>query len=264
MTSTYVVSDVHGHLEDLREVLLETGLVDGDDRWTGGDTVLWMLGDLVDRGPDGIGVVHLMRSLQEQAPDSVRVLMGNHEALMLGEKRFPGRRFDDVWQLNGGLRSDQDGLTDDDVEWLRALPVMAIAGDHLLVHSDTTEYLSWGSSVAEVNATVKELLAGDDAQQCFDVFAALTSRYDFARADGNKVAREFLDTYGGEVLVHGHTIIGMLTDTPSSPSTAAGTTAARCCSSRLTDPAADVSRTQAPAWRRHRPWGARTSPGSPQ
>ena len=177
--------------------------------------MLWVLGDLVDRGPDGIGVVHFVRSLQEQAPESVRVLMGNHEALMLGAKRFPGKRFDDVWAINGGLREDQDGLTDDDVEWLRGLPVMAIAGDYLLVHSDTTEYLSWGSSIDEVNATVTEMLAGDDAQQCFDVFAALTSRYDFAGSEGNRVAREMLDTYGGDHIVHGHTIIGLLTDTPS-------------------------------------------------
>jgi hypothetical protein len=220
MGSTYVVSDVHGHLDDLRDVLLETELIDGDDKWAGGDSLLWVLGDLVDRGPDGIGVVHFVRALQEQSPDNVHVLMGNHEALMLGEKRFPGRRFDDVWAINGGQRVDQDGLTDEDVEWLRALPVMGSFGRYLLVHSDTTEYLSWGSSINEVNATVAEMLAGDDAQQYFDVFAALTSRYDFAGGDGNRVAREMLDTYGGDHIVHGHTIIGMLIDTPSERVTA--------------------------------------------
>ena len=78
------------------------GLVDGDDRWTGGDADLWVLGDLVDRGPDGIGVVRFVRSLQEQAPDRVRVLMGNHEALMLGYHLFPDTRFADVWLINGG------------------------------------------------------------------------------------------------------------------------------------------------------------------
>ena len=31
---------------------------------------------------------------------------------------------------------------------------MARVGDQLLMHSDTTEYLGWGSSVDEVNATV--------------------------------------------------------------------------------------------------------------
>ena len=98
---------------------------------------------------------------------------------------------------------------------MRALPVMARAGDHLLMHSDTTDYLAWGSSVEEVNATVAGLLAGDDAQQHFDVFAALTSRFDFNGTDGARVARAVLDTLGGEQIVHGHSIISTLVDVPS-------------------------------------------------
>jgi hypothetical protein len=214
MGSTWVVSDVHGHLADLRERLEHAGLVEGE-RWVGGDATLWILGDLVDRGPDGIGVVHFVRALQQQAPDRVRVLMGNHEALMLGQKLFPGGGFADVWSLNGGLASDQRGLTDDDVAWLRTLPPMARTGDFLLMHSDTTGYLDWGASVEEVNATVAELVAGDDQQQHFDVFAALTSRFDFAGSDGGRVARSMLDTFGGQTIVHGHSIIGLLVNKPS-------------------------------------------------
>jgi hypothetical protein len=134
-----------------------------DDRWTGGDAQLWVLGDLVDRGPDGIGVIRLVRSLQEQAPDSVRVLMGNHEALMLGCHLFPHTRFAQVWVVNGGHLEDQRGLTDDDVGWLRRLPVLARTGEYLLMHSDTLDYLAWGSTVEQVNDTVAALLAGDDA-----------------------------------------------------------------------------------------------------
>jgi hypothetical protein len=216
MGSTFVVSDIHGHLADLRAVLRDARLVDEDDRWAGGDAQLWILGDLVDRGPDGIGVIRLVRSLQEQAPEQVHVLMGNHEALMLGQKLFPGTRFRDVWRINGGLRSDQAALTDDDVSWLRGLPLMALAGDQLLMHSDTTRYLGWGGAVEEINATVASTLAGDDVQQHFDVFAALTSRYDYAVPGGADVARGVLSTLGGERMVHGHSIIGSLIDVPSS------------------------------------------------
>lgn len=212
---TFVVSDVHGHLDDLRERLKAAGLVD-DDRWVGEGSQLWILGDLADRGPDGIGVVHYVRSLTEQAPDQVHMLMGNHEALMLGEKLFPGTRFDDVWLINGGRRGDQDGLTDDDVAWLRSLPVMGLAEDYLLVHSDTTGYLAWGSSVEEVNATVAAVAGGNDAQQHFELFAALTDRYDYARAKGVEAARRMLSTFGGSCIVHGHSIIGTLLDVPSS------------------------------------------------
>lgn len=215
MSSTYVVSDVHGHLADLRDVLSHAGLADAEGRWTGGDADLWVLGDLVDRGPDGIGVVRFVRSLQEQAPDRVRVLMGNHESLMLGFHLFPETRFAEVWLVNGGHDADQEGLTPDDVAWLRTLPVLAHAGDDLLMHSDTTDYLGWGSSVEEVNATVADLLAGDDPQQHFDVFAALTNRFDFAREDGAAVARSVLGVLGGERIVHGHSIISTLVEVAS-------------------------------------------------
>jgi hypothetical protein len=213
--STYVISDVHGHLEDLRAVLAKNGLIDDEARWAGTDHELWVLGDLVDRGPDGIGVIRLMRSLQEQAPERVHVLLGNHEALMLGYHLFPATRFAEVWLVNGGRPEDQDALTDDEVAWLRGLPPMALTHDHLLMHSDITGYLQWGSSVEEVNATVAGRLGGDDAQRHFDVFAALTDRYDFARRDGADAARTMLSTFGGRRLVHGHSIIGSLIDVPS-------------------------------------------------
>jgi hypothetical protein len=211
----FVVSDIHGHLADLRHGLAQAGLLDEDDRWTGEDAQLWVLGDLTDRGPQGIEVVDLLRSLQKQAPDQVHVLMGNHEALMLGRALFPETRFREVWKINGGLLRDQDALTGEHLAWLRSLPVLARAGDFLLMHSDTVEYLEWGRSVEDVNTTVSSLLAEDDADAHWEVFAMLTSRYDFARADGADVARDMLATLGGECIVHGHSIIGSLIDVPS-------------------------------------------------
>ncbi|NUS52960.1 MAG: serine/threonine protein phosphatase [Nocardioidaceae bacterium] len=215
MGSTYVVSDVHGHLDDLRAALRGAGLVADGDRWCGDDATLWVLGDMGDRGPDGIGVIRLLRGLQQQAPERVRVLLGNHESLMIGQRLFPGSRFTDVWAINGGLDSDQDGLTDGELGWLRTLPAMGRSGGHLLVHSDTTDYLGWGEDVDTVNATVSQVLAGDDADQHFDVFAALTSRYDFAGGGGADAARRVLEAYGGDVIVHGHSMIGTLIDVPS-------------------------------------------------
>lgn len=215
-SALYVVSDVHGHLDDLRRGLRDAGLVDSDDTWVGGDASLWMLGDLLDRGPDGIGVVELMMSLQEQAPEQVHVLFGNHEALALGQKLFPGSGFDDVWAINGGRQRDQDLLTDRHLAWMRALPLMARVGDFLLMHSDTTAYLGWGESVGEVNENVAAMLASDDADLHWDVFARLTTRYHFTGNDGAGVATGMLTTFHGECLVHGHSIIGSLVDVPSS------------------------------------------------
>ena len=206
----FVVSDVHGHLGDLRSGLRDAGLLDGADRWSGEDAELWVLGDLTDRGPDGIGVVDLLRSLQRQAPGRVHVLMGNHEALALGRALFPDTRFTDVWRANGGLASDQEAFTDEHIAWLRSLPVMGRAQGYLLMHSDTLDYLEWGESVDDINATVTTLLADDDAEAHWEVFALLCGRYSFAHEDGADAARDMLAALGGECIVHGHSIIGSL------------------------------------------------------
>lgn len=215
MSSLFVVSDVHGYLSDLREVLANAGLIDAGAAWTGGDAQLWVLGDLMDRGPDGIGVLDLVMKLQQQAPENVHMLMGNHEALALGYKLFPESRFGDVWQINGGHASDQEGLSDEHVTWLRSLPVVGRHGAYLLKHSDSTDYLEWGESVEEINDTVTTLLADDDAEALWEVFATLTSRYHYAGSDGKRVAEDVLATLGGRCIVHGHSIIGSLTDQPS-------------------------------------------------
>ena len=216
MGSLFVVSDVHGYRDDLRHVLVEAGLLDADGDWRGHeDDALWVLGDLTDRGPDGIGVIDLVRGLQRQAPGQVHVLMGNHEILALGRHRFPGSRFEDSWRINGGRRRDQEALTPEHVEWLASLPLMGRAGDFLLVHSDTTEYLAWGESVDQVNTTVREQLAGDDLDGHWDVWARLTTRYHYTGAQGADVAAGVLETFGGEAVVHGHSIIGSLLGVPS-------------------------------------------------
>ncbi len=210
MASTYVVSDVHGHLEDLRRGLRRAGLVDGDGAWAGGDDDLWVLGDLMDRGPDGAGVVHFLRDLSTARPDRVRVLLGNHEALALGAKLFHDARFAAMWRMNGGRTADQDALDDDDVAWIRGLPAIGVHAGHLLMHSDSTEYLGFGDSVEEVNATVRERLSRPHLESYWDMWARLTDRFGFAGADGEKVAESMLAAYGGGRLVHGHSIIGML------------------------------------------------------
>ena len=97
-----------------------------------------------------------------------------------------------MWAVNGGHESDQQALTDDHVAWLRSLPVMARHGDYLLMHSDTTDYLEWGDSVDDINSTVSTLVAGDDAEALWEVFATLTSRHDFAGGDGARVAEDVL------------------------------------------------------------------------
>jgi hypothetical protein len=87
-TSSRVVAfgDVHGAYDDWVKLLRELGVIDGALNWSGGDTHLVSLGDLVDRGPGSRAVVELMMKLDrqaEQAGGAVHMVLGNHEVMVL-------------------------------------------------------------------------------------------------------------------------------------------------------------------------------------
>ncbi|MTE20064.1 serine/threonine protein phosphatase [Streptomyces sp. TRM43335] len=218
----YVVGDVHGYLDELRAALSDQGLIDAEDHWTGGNTRLWFLGDFTDRGPDGIGVIDLVMQLSAEAAAAggyCKALMGNHELLLIGAKRFGDTpvnsgagtaSFQAAWLLNGGQHSDMERLQDHHVQWMSRLDAMALADDHLLVHSDTTAYLEYGSSIPDVNDAVTEALTHHDADETWDLFRKFTKRFAFRDEGGAMAARELLDTYGGRRIVHGHSPIPYL------------------------------------------------------
>ncbi|WP_035304133.1 metallophosphoesterase family protein [Actinokineospora inagensis] len=217
--STYVVGDIHGHRAELLDALRAVGLADEDGAWAGGTDHLWFLGDFVDRGPDGIGVIDLVRTLAagaEAAGGRVETLLGNHEILLLGMHRFgeeevPSdygqRSFARSWAMNGGIATDQESLTDAHVEWLTSRPVVALVGDHLLMHSDTTEYLGWGTDIDAINAGVQTVLRSDDLVEWWEVWRRMTTRYAFRGPEGEQVADLLLSTLGGSQVVHGHSVI---------------------------------------------------------
>jgi hypothetical protein len=208
--SSFAISDIHGHLDDLLTALRSAGLIDADGSWTGGASKLLVLGDLLDRGPDGVGVVKLLRRLQEQAPDQVQVLLGNHEILTLAVWLFGEDDFATTWRRNGGVATDQSALTPDDIAWLRSLPAMTRVDDDLLVHSDSTAYVEWGRTIDEVNQTVHRLLHSEDSDAYREVWRSLTQRRRFVGPGGAERVQAMLERFGGRRLVHGHSIVATL------------------------------------------------------
>ncbi|MFE1857096.1 metallophosphoesterase [Streptomyces anandii] len=217
----YVVGDVHGYLDQLVAALQEKGLVDAAGQWCAGTARLWFLGDFTDRGPDGIGVIDLVMRLSAEAAAAggyCKALMGNHELLLLGAKRFGDTpvnsgagtaTFQAAWLLNGGQKSDMDRLQDHHLQWMARLDAVEEVDGYLLVHSDTTAYLDYGDSIEAVNDTVRETLTRNDADEVWDLFRKFTKRFSF-RDDGADAVRSLLDTYGGTRIVHGHSPIPYL------------------------------------------------------
>ncbi|WP_437033222.1 metallophosphoesterase [Streptomyces sp. enrichment culture] len=218
----YVVGDVHGYLDELVAALQEQGLIDAAGQWCAGTARLWFLGDFTDRGPDGIGVIDLVMRLSAEAAAAggyCKALLGNHELLLLGAKRFGDTpvnsgagtaTFQAAWLLNGGQKTDMDRLQDHHLQWMSRLDAVEQVDGHLLLHSDTTAYLDYGRSIEEVNDTVRETITRNDADEVWDLFRKFTKRFSFRDEGGADAVRSLLDTYGGTRVVHGHSPIPYL------------------------------------------------------
>ncbi len=131
--SHYVIGDIQGCYAEFRETL---DIVDFDparDR-------LWLVGDLVNRGPDSLSVLRLVKSLGSAA----MTVLGNHDLHLLivaAGYRKPHRHdtIADVLEA-----PDRDELLD----WLRGLPLVVRDGQRLMVHAGLLP--SWSAAHAEM------------------------------------------------------------------------------------------------------------------
>ena len=66
------IGDLHGDFEAWRAIAAAAGIADAKGKWTGGNATLVQMGDVVDRGPDSLKIIHdlmrLQRSTQGRGP----------------------------------------------------------------------------------------------------------------------------------------------------------------------------------------------------
>jgi len=118
--ATYVVGDVQGCMTSFERLLALIGYQPGRDR-------LWLVGDLVNRGPRSLDVLRWVRA----AGDAVVTVLGNHDVHLLARAAGvagPKKRdtLDDVLAA-----PDRDAL----LEWLAGLPLVHRERGFLLVHA---------------------------------------------------------------------------------------------------------------------------------
>jgi Calcineurin-like phosphoesterase len=219
----FFIGDIHGEFDALVTLLRRAGLVDEEAlTWSGGTTMLWFMGDFFDRGPDGIAVVELIMRLQQEAlivGGSVQSLLGNHEVLIMSAQRFanqpargPGGTFYSAWKGNGGQDSNLRRLMPKHIEWMTNLPAMAYVEDRLLIHADSTFYMDYGNSMSEVNQAIAAMLHSYDDGEWDLLLDEFTRReFDQSRPGGEQRARQMLQNFGGQQIIHGHTPINYMT-----------------------------------------------------
>jgi serine/threonine protein phosphatase 1 len=127
--TVWVASDLHGQLHTVDRLLAAAGLTDGADRWIAAPaTALVVTGDMVDRGPDSLGLVRRLASLRAQAePAGGRVVLleGNHEAQVLGGLDGEPEIFRALMLFGGAATLASAGLRPDEWEGRSATRIRA-------------------------------------------------------------------------------------------------------------------------------------------
>ena len=126
--ATWAIGDVHGCFRTLDALIRHIDLDRSRDR-------LWMVGDLVNRGPSSLQVLRWARALDREMGDRFEVVLGNHDLhliarhLGIAEAR-PGDTLEKILAAADGP---------DLVEWLRRRPFVRFEGvgseDFVLVHA---------------------------------------------------------------------------------------------------------------------------------
>ncbi|HZM34557.1 MAG TPA: symmetrical bis(5'-nucleosyl)-tetraphosphatase [Burkholderiales bacterium] len=117
--STYAIGDVQGCFEELRRLLGELGFGKRDR--------LWLVGDLVNRGPKSLEVLRFVRDLGERAV----TVLGNHDLHLVSLfEGFAKLRGDDTFQDVLEARDAREL-----VDWLRLRPMMHAEDGHAMVHA---------------------------------------------------------------------------------------------------------------------------------
>lgn len=147
---TYAIGDVQGCLGALQRLLEEMQFDPARDQ-------LWFVGDLVNRGPDSLAVLRLVKQLGSAAV----TVLGNHDlhllALWTGITE-PGRK-DTLRQVLDA--PDAEALLD----WLRFRPLVHAENGHVLVHAGLLPM--WSISQVRILAGEVEEALQSDAFQDF-------------------------------------------------------------------------------------------------
>jgi bis(5'-nucleosyl)-tetraphosphatase (symmetrical) len=147
--ATYAIGDVQGCYEELVELLRRIDFDRKSDR-------VWLTGDLVNRGPDSLGVLRYVRQLG----DAATTVLGNHDLSLIAAAAGHRRK---------RKRTKRDGIDEvleapdaaELVEWLRLRPLVHREGDRVLIHAGLLP--AWTADDVEARAReVERALHGDD------------------------------------------------------------------------------------------------------
>ena len=205
-TRVAAVSDVHGMLDSLLKVLQGAKLIGPKREWTGGKTLLLVVGDSIDKGPDSLGVLDLWISLTPQAAAQggrIIHLLGNHEQTFLDDpKNKKAKEFRAELKEKGIPKKAWEDLSLPRTRFLRTQPVYAQVGLWAFFHSGYFPEEGWDRAQARADAVIRKG-AYDDAFLTSDE-SPLEAREWWKHKKERKRAEKRMEEAGIAGVVFGH------------------------------------------------------------
>jgi bis(5'-nucleosyl)-tetraphosphatase (symmetrical) len=118
--ATYAIGDLQGCYVELQDLLALIGFNPERDR-------LWLVGDLVNRGPASLEALRFVKDLGDRAT----VVLGNHDLHLVLRAEGMGRESKDDTIAPILEADDRDEL----IAWLRGLPLFHVEGEYAMVHA---------------------------------------------------------------------------------------------------------------------------------
>lgn len=148
--ATYAIGDIHGCFATFRALLERVRFDEKRDR-------LWLVGDVVNRGPASLQVLQwLVRFWQRRGDDGLVVVLGNHDLHLLSRwAGLSGKKKRDT--LEKTLASPE---APELLDWLRRRPLLHREGEWVMVHAGL--HPAWSIAAASKLAReVGEELGGE-------------------------------------------------------------------------------------------------------
>lgn len=160
---TFVMSDPHGRLNLVVNLLKANGVIDSQLRWAYGNNQLVVIGDIFDRGYDVPQIFWLFYKLEVEAAECggrVTVMLGNHEPMELaGDMRYAKPKYKLLADKLGMSYRHLFGANTELGRWLGTRNAIQVIGRNLFVHAGISkEFYDRNLSIPVVNDTISSVL----------------------------------------------------------------------------------------------------------
>ncbi len=218
-----VIGDVHADLETFIDILKKAGLLDKELNWSGGKTVLVIIGDLVDgkcrngkwKGDSDILVIKLVERIMKQAKEKkgdVIVLLGNHEFMNIrGNFSYSGDKgIKEMGGIQGRIRYFNSAFKDFAKKCYLAVKI----GDWVFCHAGILPEISSNLTIEDLNLLLLKYLNKKMDKKEEDIFyeiisgdlGILTNREFGNSGVNNEKLNKTLSNMKAKCMVVGHTV----------------------------------------------------------